>query len=62
MNFFRHQLDFFRVTNEEFWHSGTKKMMAKINKYMASLEIDIGNSDFEEFDGTEFTFYHGSYN
>lgn len=37
-------------------------MMAKINKYMASLEIDIGNSDFEEFDGTEFTFYHGSYN
>ena len=23
-NFFRHQLDFFRVTNEEFWHSANK--------------------------------------
>ena len=44
------------------YHHRTKKMMAQIEKYMTSLKIDIGNCDFKEFDGTEFTFYHGSYN
>ena len=37
-------------------------MMAQIEKYMTSLKIDIGNCDFKEFDGTEFKYYHGSYN
>ncbi|CAN6203906.1 unnamed protein product [Urochloa humidicola] len=40
------------------YHRRTKKMMAEIEKYMAKLHIDVGNIDFEKFDGAEFRFHN----
>ncbi|CAN6223362.1 unnamed protein product [Urochloa humidicola] len=44
------------------YHRRTRKIMAEIEKYMATLHIDVGNIDFKKFDGVGFPIYSTWYN